>query len=167
MRIPPLYHDKSWQRFFAGVILGMIIGWFFFIHNFGSIHENLVLEINKQKTTIENQEDTIENLRKEQDERNNDIKQSLTIQDVSIKFVNEEDIKISELTLHQLRSEVEKELERVRNKDIETVAGSKELLLGMVENKQFVTPSQSYQLIVEQLVLYTTLEMNLRIEKVD
>ena len=163
MRIPPLYNDKSWQRFFAGVIIGMIFGWLFFLYHFGLVHEKLILEINKQKTTIEQQENTIEVLRKDQDEINKESQKSLTVQDIHIRFVNEKDVKLSEMTLNELKGAVESELDIVRNRDIESVANSKDFLLKTVENKIFGVGDKRYQLKVEQVFLFTTLEMNLRI----
>ena len=142
----------------------MIFGWLFFLYQFGLVHEKLILEINKQKTTIEQQENTIEVLRKDQDEINKESQKSLTVQDIHIRFVNEKDVKLSEMTLHELKGAVESELDIVRNKDIETVANSKDFLLKTVENKIFGVGDKRYQLKVEQVFLFTTLEMNLRIE---
>ncbi|MBB5172732.1 sporulation membrane protein YtrI [Texcoconibacillus texcoconensis] len=165
MRIPPFYNDSTWQRFFAGIVVGMIIGWLFFLYNFGNVHEKLVLEINKQKSTIENQEETIDILQRDQEEINEEAKKNLTVQDIKITVVNEEDIKLSELTLHELKANVEHELEIVRNKNIETVANTKELLLKAVENKTFVVNENRYKLNIEQLFLFTTLEIFVRIEE--
>lgn len=167
MRIPPLHNDKSWQRFFAGFILGMIFGWLFFLYHFGTVHEKLVMEINKQKTTIVSQENTIENLRKDQDEKNEQIQKSLTVQDITINFVNEKDIKLSELMLHEIRSNITAELEDLRNKNIETVRNSKELLIKAVENKGFLVNSKRFRLKIEQLIIDTSLEINVRIEAAD
>ncbi|MDQ0255038.1 tRNA U34 5-carboxymethylaminomethyl modifying enzyme MnmG/GidA [Evansella vedderi] len=164
MRIPPLYNDKSWQRFFAGFILGMLFGWLFFLYHFGLVHEKLVMEINKQKTTIETQENKIESLQKDQAEKNEQIQKSLTVQDITINFVNEKDVKLSELTLHDIRSNITNELEDLRNKNIETVRNSKELLIKAVENKAFLINSKRFHLKIEQLIIDTSLEINVRIE---
>ncbi|WP_096436091.1 sporulation membrane protein YtrI [Alteribacter populi] len=163
MRIPPFHHDKSWQRFFVGVILGMLIGWLFFLYNFGYVHEKLVMEINKQKSTVENHEKTIDILQKDQDEQNKENQQKLTVQTIKINFTNEKEVNLSELTLFELKEDVESELELVKNKSIETVYSSKELLLKAVRNKIFVIGDKRYQLEVEQLTLYTTLELELSI----
>ncbi|SDZ54678.1 hypothetical protein SAMN05421736_116115 [Evansella caseinilytica] len=167
MRIPPLYQDKSWQRFFAGFIIGMLIGWLFFLYHFGMVHEKLIMEIKEQQTTITNQEDRIENLTKEQDQKNEEMKKSLTVQEITITFTNEKEVKLSELTLQELRGSIEGELELIRNKNIETVASSKELLLKSVENKVFIIGDKKYRLIIEQLILFTELEMYLRIESAE
>jgi hypothetical protein len=167
MRIPPLYRDKSWQRFFAGFFLGIIIGWVFFLFQFGTVHENLLLEIGNQQAIIDKHEKTIEILREDQDKQNRENQQLLTVQDIRIEFINETEVKLSELTLHELRDSVESELENVRNKNIESVANSREFLLKTVENKIFIINDKRFQLKVEQLFLFTTLEMHVMIVSAD
>ncbi|WP_416151485.1 sporulation membrane protein YtrI [Salipaludibacillus sp. HK11] len=163
MRIPTLYRDKSWQRFFAGFFIGLLFGWMFFLYHFGTVHEKLVLKIGDQQTEIEKHENTIEILREDQDEQNEENQKMLTVQDIRIDFINEGDIKLSELTLHDLRAAVESELEEVRNKDIETVANSSNFIYKTVENKVFIINDKRYQLKVEQLFLFTTLKMDVMI----
>ncbi|SER89413.1 sporulation membrane protein YtrI [Salipaludibacillus aurantiacus] len=163
MRIPPYYRDKSWQRFFAGFFIGLLFGWTFFLYHFGGVHEKLVLEIGDQQTQIEKHEKTIAILREDKDERNKENQRLLTVQDIKIEFINEEEVKLSELTLHELRSAVESELEDVRNKDIETVANSHYFLLKTVQNKIFIINEKRYQLKVEQLFLLPSLEMRVKI----
>lgn len=167
MRIPPRYHDKSWQRFFAGFFLGLIIGWVFFLYHFGNVHEKLVMEIHKQKITIESQEETIGNLKENQDEHSEELKKQITVQDIVVTFFNEKDVKLSELTLHELRSSVENDLDAIRTKNIEEVANSEELLIKAVENRRYVIGDKRYRLTVNRLVIYTTLKLNLQIEFAD
>ncbi|PYZ93745.1 hypothetical protein CR194_11365 [Salipaludibacillus keqinensis] len=163
MRIPPLYRDKSWQRFFAGFFIGLLFGWMFFLYHFGTVHEKLVLEIGDQQTEIEKHVKMIEILREDQDEQNEENQKLLTVQDIRIYFMNEDDVRLSELTLHELRGAVESELGEVRNKNIETVANSRNFILKTVQNKIFIVNDKRYQLKVEQLFLSTTLEMHVMI----
>ena len=167
MRIPPPYHDKSWQRFLAGFFLGLIFGWVFFLYHFGHVHEKLIMEINKQKITIASLEETIETLKENQDEHSEQLKKHITVQDVLITFFNEKDVKLSELTLHELRSSVENDLDAIRTKNIEEVSNSEELLIKAVENRRYVIGDKRYRLMVNRLVIYTTLKLNLRIEVAD
>lgn len=164
MRIPPLYQDKSWQRFFAGIFIGLIIGWGFFIYHFGLIHEKLVMEINKQKKTIEMQEETIKNLQESQDVQTEEMKKSVTVQEIEIIFLNEKEVKLSELTLHQLRSSVESDLEELRTKNIDDVAKVEDILIKAVENKTYGVGDKRYRLVVRQLIIYTTVTLKLKIE---
>ncbi len=60
VRIPPFYERTSWRRFFAGVIIGVLIGWFFFIYQYGQVYEGLMMRISKQETVIDNQQKRID-----------------------------------------------------------------------------------------------------------
>lgn len=160
MRIPPPYYQRAgWQRFFAGMLIGMLIGWFFFIYEFGIVQEKLVTEIKKQESTIKDQKQTIEILRSDHDEINKENLKKLTVQELKVYFKNDKDLKLSELSIHELRSAIENELKGVLSKNIETVANSKDLLFQTVENKIFVINKKRYQVTVKELYLFTTLEL--------
>ncbi|TMW71711.1 sporulation membrane protein YtrI [Alteribacter natronophilus] len=168
MRIPPLYRDKSWQRFTAGVILGMLIGWLFFLYNFGYVYDKMIIEIGKQRTTIENLENTVEILQKDQDEMNRENQEKLTVQEIRVNFINEREVNLSELTIFELRSAVESELELIKNKGIESVFSSRELLKKAVENKTFrINNDKKYQLKIEHFMIYTTTEVDISIHAAD
>ncbi|OIJ11013.1 hypothetical protein BKP35_12735 [Anaerobacillus arseniciselenatis] len=159
MRIPPYYKKPGWQRFFSGMIIGMLIGWFFFIYQFGIVQEKLVNEIKKQEITINDQKDTIEILRSDQDELNKENQRKLTIQEIKVYFKNDKELKLSELSIHELRSKVENELKAIKNKNIETVANTKELLYQTLENTTYEVNDKKYQVTVKDVWAYTTLEV--------
>ena len=167
MRIPPYYKRPGWQRFFAGVIIGMIIGWTFFIYNFGMVHEKLVTEIKKQQSTIEAQMKTIDVLRSDQKKLNEENEKRLTIQDIEIYFTNERNMKITELTVYELKQQALGELEFIKNKDIATIAKTRDLMIKTIENKVFLVEDNKFQLKLAELYLYTTLELYMKIEKVN
>lgn len=163
MRIPPYYKQAGWQRFFAGVILGMLIGWLFFLYQFGAVHEKLVVEIKKQQSVIKKHETNIEILQSDQKERNEENKKKLTVQDVKVYFKNEQAVKLNELTLHELRSAIENEIKSIKNTNIENVANSKDLLIQTIENKLFIINDKKLQVTVKELYLFTTLELYVEI----
>lgn len=159
MRIPTYYKRSGWQRFFAGMIIGIIFGWFFFLYEFGTVQEKLVTEIKKQESTIKDQKQSIEILRSDQDEVNKKNLKKLTVQELKVYFKNDKDLKLSELSIHELRSAIENELKSVKSKNIETIANSKELLFHTLENKTFVINDKRYHVTVKELYLFTTLEI--------
>lgn len=159
MRIPLYYRRPGWQRFFAGMIVGMIFGWFFFLYEFGTVQEKLVTEIKKQESTIKDQKQSIEILRSDQEEVNKNNLKKLTVQEVKVYFKNDKDLKLSELSIHELRSAIENELKSVKSKNIESIANSKSLVFQTIENKTFVINDKRYQVTVEELYLFTTLEL--------
>lgn len=164
MRVPPHYKQAGWQRFFAGIIIGMLIGWFFFIYEFGNVQEKLVTEIKKQESTIKEQKESIEILRSDQDALNKENLKKLTIQEVKVYFKNDKDLKLSELSTHELRSAIENELKAVKNKNIETVANAKELLFQTIENTIFIVNEKKYQVTIKELYLFTKLELFVEIK---
>lgn len=159
MRIPPYYKKPGWQRFFAGMILGFIFGWFFFIYEFGSVQERLVTEIKKQEAIIKDQKNNIEILRSDKDELNKENKKKLTVQEVKVYFKNEKALKLSELSIYELRSQIEAELTPIINKNIETVTNTKDLLFQTIQNKTYLVNEKRYHVIVRELYLHTTLEL--------
>lgn len=159
VRIPPYYQKPGWQRFFAGVIIGSIIGWFFFIYEFGEVQEKLVTKIKMQEATIDEQKRAIEILRSDKDELNKENQKKLTVQEVKVYFKNDKALKLSELSIYELRSAIEKELTPIINKNIETVANTKDLLYQSVENKVFEVNDKRYRVIVKETIIFTKLEL--------
>ncbi|MBU9721135.1 MULTISPECIES: sporulation membrane protein YtrI [Bacillaceae] len=165
MRIPPLYREKSWQRFFAGVFIGLLFGWVFFIYHFGMVHEKLILELNERKSIIEKHEKTIEILQQDQEEQSQETADKLKVQDIEVTLINVDESNLSEMAIHDLRDKVESELDNIRGMQIDTVANSIDLLYKAIENKVFtVGDSRSYQLVIQTLILHRNTEIHVKIE---
>ncbi|WP_209122084.1 sporulation membrane protein YtrI [Alkalihalobacillus sp. BA299] len=164
MRVPPYYKRPGWQRFFAGIMMGIIIGWVFFVYEFGTINERLVSEIKKQQITINSLKDNLETLRSDQKKMNEENEKKLTIQDIEMYFTNERKLKLNELTLYELKQTALKELNDLKGKDIATIAATKHLMIKTIENKVFQIGETRYKLNTKQIYLYTTLELYMEIE---
>ncbi|MDA3129815.1 sporulation membrane protein YtrI [Aliibacillus thermotolerans] len=163
MRVPPYYKRPGWQRFFAGLFIGAIGGWCFFLFQFGSIHERLVIDLNKQKLQIEQQKEEIELLRSAEKERNEENERKLTIQNIYIAFTNEKEARLNELTLYELRQQVEDEIKFLKNKNIESVVEGKELIKKTIENKTYEIGDHHGYLQIEEMHIYSTLELHVKI----
>ncbi|RSL32955.1 hypothetical protein D7Z54_13100 [Salibacterium salarium] len=163
MRIPPYYRRPGWQRFFAGIIIGVLGGWAFFLFQFGAVHEELVVELNKQRLQIKDQEEQIEVLRSEERERNEENEEKLTIQDIIIDFTNQEKARLNELTLYELKQQAEGEVKFLKNKNIESVVEGKELIKNAVENKVYRIGEREYKLQIEEMHIYSSLELHIKI----
>ncbi|WP_216828920.1 sporulation membrane protein YtrI [Alkalihalobacterium elongatum] len=166
MRVPPYYKRPGWQRFFAGVMIGIIIGWVFFVYEFGTINETLVSEIKKQQITIDSLKKDIETLRSVEKKLNEENEKRLTIQELEMYFTNEKQVKLSELTLYELKQKGLNELRFLKGKDIATVASTNELMIRTIENTEFQIGDSRYKLKVEQVYLYTTLKLYMKIQRV-
>ncbi|MFZ4450653.1 sporulation membrane protein YtrI [Salibacterium aidingense] len=163
MRIPPYYRRPGWQRFFAGVVIGGLVGWAFFLFQFGDVHEELVIEINKQRLQIEEQEEQIEVLRSEERKRNEENEQKLTIQEIDLQFTNEEKAKLNELALYELKQQAEGEVKFLNGKNIESVVEGKDLIKKAVENKVYDVGDKEYRLDIVEMHIYSTLELHMKI----
>ncbi|MGO4888698.1 sporulation membrane protein YtrI [Anaerobacillus sp. MEB173] len=166
MRVPPYYQRPGWQRFFAGVVIGMLIGWLFFLYNFGTVHEKLINQIKMQQLEIDELNRDIEILLSDKEKLNKENQKKLTIQKIDVSFTNEKQLKLNELTLYELRKLAEDELSFLINNDIESASKTKEAMIRTIENKTFIIGDHHYQLKVEQLYLFTTLELYMKIKKV-
>lgn len=163
MRFPPHYRRPHWQRFFAGFAIGTLIGWFFFLFQFGSIHQHLTAEIIKKQLTIEEQVEIIEILRSNEKKLNEENEQKLTIQQIQVSFFNARKHHLNELALYELKQQLLKEIKYLEGKNIATIAATKEMLIKTIENKVFTIDERRFQLKTKQLYLYTTLEVSLEI----
>ena len=163
MRLPQYYRRPNWQRFFAGLAIGTLIGWFFFLYQFGSIHQLLTTEIKKKQLTIEEQKETIDILRSNEKKLNEENEQKLTIQQMEVTFLNAKKHHVNELALYELKQQLLKEIKYLEGKNIATIAATKEMLIRTIENKVFTIDERRFQLKTKQLYLYTTLEIYIEI----
>lgn len=163
MRIPPYYRRPGWQRFFAGFFIGVLGGWAFFLFQFGSVHEELVIKINKQRLQIEHQKEQIEVLRSEEKKRNEENEKKLTVQDIKIQFTNEKEMKLNELALYELKQQIEEEVNFLKNNNIESVVEGKELIRKAVENKIYKVGEKEWRVKIKEMHIYTNLELLVKI----
>lgn len=164
MRLSNQLKRPGWQRFFAGVFVGMIIGWTFFVYRFGEIHEQLIIDLRKQQITIADQKKRIETLVSDQKKLNEENQKKLTIQEVKVTFSNDRKLKLNELTSYELKQQAQNELSFLEGKDIATVADTRELMIKTIENKVFTIGDTNYRLKTEQVYLFTTIELVMKIE---
>ncbi|WP_018921719.1 sporulation membrane protein YtrI [Salsuginibacillus kocurii] len=166
MRIPPLYRTPGAQRFFAGLFVGVLTGWFFFLLQYGTMHETLLIEKNKQEITITQLEEQIEALR--QDERTNEGENpALIVEEIEFIFKNREASRLNELTIYELEQQALREIHFVQDQNVESVADLKESLIRTLENKTFEINEQTYNLDVKEMYLYTSLEIHVEIHPVN
>jgi hypothetical protein len=166
MRIPPLYEKPTWQRFFVGVVIGSILSWFVFLYLYGELQDMQLKKIVSLQSEVRNLNDKIDIWKEDYQKLNEQNKKMLTIQDIKVNFTNEKQVKIDSFTKLALKDEAMDELKFLFNKNIETVAESKSLIIRAIENKTITVDDQKYKLTVKQLYLVTTLELYLEIERV-
>jgi hypothetical protein len=157
MRIPPLYQRKGYQRFFAGIAIGSIIGWAFFLYQGGLAHEKLVQKNNELQLKISDLEKKNKILTSEDEKANEELAKKFKLHEINVRFSDEETQKISNLKRLHLIKAVEDDLEHLIGQDTETIAKSNILLFQAIENKPYRIDDdeQAYRVKIDHLYLYT------------
>jgi hypothetical protein len=167
MRIPPFYRLPSWQRFFAGMVVGGVISWMIFIYMFGAMHENQTKLIEEQKNEISKYKNTLSYLQEEYKQLNEENEEQLTIQEVKIKIQNPTKTKIELLSIHETEDRLSEDLRSLINKDLESVYGNRDLIRKIIENKTVKLNEKSFNLKVREMYFWTTTQITLELEYED
>lgn len=163
MRIPPYHKKPSWERFFAGMIFGAIVTWFFFLFTYGTFQQKQVTLIKEQREHISDLNDQIKIFQNDLYKLNEDNKRKLLIQSVEVNLINAEQYRIPQPDRLAIEEEIKDQISDVITKDIESVYQTKEILKRSIENKRFKGDGHDYQVKVEELIIYTRLSVQLRI----
>ncbi len=163
MRIPPYYRKPSWQRFLAGAAIGGILSWFIFLYIFGEWQEKYSKLINEQKKVIDKLEDDKKIWQEDFKELNKKNLEQLTIQDIKIKIKNSEKYKMDSFSVFEIENQLIEDINMMKAKDIDTVYKSRELIKKTIENKVFKVNEKRYRVEVKEMVIYTTLSIQLEI----
>ncbi|MCF6408758.1 sporulation membrane protein YtrI [Pseudalkalibacillus salsuginis] len=167
MRIPPLHRRKGYQRFFAGIVIGFICGWLFFLLSFGSLQDFYMTEIDRRDEKIKDLNEKFKHFREDYEEKNKENEKKLRIQEIKVSFLNREQVGLKGLPLIELENSVKSQLHDVLTKDIESVGQNSNLLIRTLENKNFLIGKETYNVKVYQMHLYTTLRLYLKVERAD
>lgn len=167
MRVPQNHQTPGFKRFVVGLILGMILGWVFFIALSGIAQERQLSEIQKQKVTIKQLQEQLKTWQEDSVEKNKKLEKKLTVQNIEIEIANKERAPIGKLGLSELEADVKDQLsESLLKKNIENVAASKKLVIQAVESNIYTVDKNKYRLKVKSLVIYSTIELAVSVEKV-
>lgn len=164
MRIPPYYRRPSWQRFFAGMAIGGAISWCIFIYIFGVWQEKHTALIDKQSEKIIDLENEKKIWQEEYKEINKRTIEQLTIQKINVKIINGEKYKLDMLSVSETEDSVKDDVSMMLAKDIDTVYKSKELIKKIIQNKPVKINDKRYKLKIREMVIFTTLSIQLEIE---
>ncbi|KAA9031698.1 sporulation membrane protein YtrI [Niallia endozanthoxylica] len=167
MRIPPYYRKPTWQQFFAGMVIGGIISWIIFLFIFGEWQEKYSKEIQTQKDQITDliNEKTI--WQEEFKKINKESKAKLTVQSIYIKIKNKDKYHLDQLSVIEMEDKVREDIRMMIAKDIDTVYNSRELIKKIIENKTVKVNDKRYNLKVREMIIYTTLSIELEITIAD
>ncbi|WP_377888188.1 sporulation membrane protein YtrI [Alkalihalobacillus sp. R86527] len=164
MRVPQVYSRKGWQKFLAGLSVGVIFGWLFFLMLFGIMYEKQITTIKEQKIKISDLKTQNRTLLDDQENYDNeDIEKTLLIKGIVVTFDKEQDLSLNSLTKHELKKAVQDELNDLLNKDLGSVAHTRSFIIKSLENKTLMINDIEYGFEVKQMIVYTTVEVVLSI----
>ncbi|MBM0067115.1 sporulation membrane protein YtrI [Alkalicoccobacillus gibsonii] len=164
MRIPSKVSRPGWLRFFAGIMLGSIVGWVFFLYQYGQIYDGLIVTRIQQDLKIETLQERIDQLVSEQKSQNAENQKKLTIQQIEVHFKTDPRLTLDQLTIYDIRQSILSELAYLERKDIESVHHTKDLLIRTIENKTFTVEDKNYRVKINEVYLFTTLHLYAEIE---
>ncbi|MEH7176483.1 sporulation membrane protein YtrI [Neobacillus vireti] len=164
MRIPPFYRRPAWQRLFAGMAIGGAISWCIFIYIFGVWQEEHTALIEKQSEKIVDLENEKKIWQEEYKEINKRTIEQLTIQKINIKITNSEKYKLDSLSVSEIEDSVRDDISMMIAKDMDTVYKSRELIKKIIHIKTVKIQDKRYKLKIKEMVIFTTLSIQLEIE---
>ncbi|MEH7331477.1 sporulation membrane protein YtrI [Neobacillus drentensis] len=164
MRIPPYYRRPSWQRFFSGMVIGGAISWCIFLYIHGVWQEKYSKQILSLQDNISDLNKEKKIWQEEYKELNKRNLEKITVQKINIKITNYEKYKLDYFSIFQTEEAVRDELSIMLAKDLDTVYKSKDLLKKIIENKPLKINEKRYKLKVKEMVIYTTLSIQVELQ---
>lgn len=166
MRIPPYYHDPGWQRFFAGVVLGAIIGFAVFVFLNGVAQERQLQIIAQQKVQIEHLEEARRILTEKEDMQNQELQKKLTVQSISIKIDKNPKVLLDGIKELDIKETILESLRPLIGNDIESVSSNRELIFNAINNKSFPIEDKVYYVKVKSVTIYSDLQIHVVVDRV-
>ncbi|MBM7572878.1 sporulation membrane protein YtrI [Aquibacillus albus] len=161
MHIPPYYKKESWQKFLVGAFLGAIIAYAIFIYMYGQFYERWVEENLALRSELNDLESNYNTLK---EEFNAKSKEKVTVNAIEVSIMNQKQLKLDSLIVHQLEELIKEQIKDVLGKDIESLSENYTLLTSTIENKIYKVDGFSYSASVNQLFLTSTLRLNVQLK---
>ncbi|MCA0969825.1 hypothetical protein LCM20_04430 [Halobacillus litoralis] len=156
-----MYKRKEWRRFLAGIALGAMLGYTFFLIIHGQQQENMTQEHIRLSAELNEVEKKYEHLL---DNPPKGEEKPLKVRDVVISYTNAKKLEVDLLTQHELTSLVKDLLSSINGQNVQAVADQIDLVISTVENKDYVVDQLTYQLTVKRLIVTEEVIMNLEIK---
>ncbi|WLR46031.1 hypothetical protein LC065_10400 [Halobacillus litoralis] len=162
MHFPAYHKNKEWRRFFAGLVLGAIIGYTFFIYVHGQLQQKYTEEHIEMTAQLSEWETKYEALLNNQNQKSEG--KPMSVKEISVAFTNAKKLEVDLLTQHQLNALVKDQLVTVSGKDVSIVADQVDLIISTIENKNYVVDDFTYELKVTKLIVSETMTLHLEIK---
>ncbi|KAB8138284.1 hypothetical protein F9U64_05700 [Gracilibacillus oryzae] len=167
MHIPPLYKRPGWQRFLAGTMIGTLIGYIIFVFMFGEMQQNLIEENFTLRGELLELKDTHQALVENHRLLDEQAKEGIKINQITIQFTNLETYKIEHdrIMIQQLTEAIKQEANQMIGKNVEEVANSTDLLIRAIENKTITIDDFKFQATVKKMIVIEELKLSIELKK--
>ncbi|MFS0673061.1 sporulation membrane protein YtrI [Ornithinibacillus sp. 179-J 7C1 HS] len=156
----PRYHKKpGWQRFLVGMLFGALISYWVVIFMYGTMYQEKVIENSKLHEELNDAENRILALEKDNEDLNEKSKQKIVIEEIELEILNAKELKIDMLLQNELEGLVKEEIKDIIGKDLLMVAESDTLLLSSIENKSYKVDDFSYDFEIKRLIIAPTVRI--------
>lgn len=165
MHISPYHKKKSVQRFLLGCFTGICIAYLLFTYMHGKMYEDILVDklmLDTKVSELERQKEVLLH-----DKEHLEEKAIPKIEAISIQFQNSEQLLLDRLITHQFESIIKQELADIIGKQIDSLANNDELLISLIENKQYTIDSLTYEFEVRKLSISSTVKLTLFITLVN
>ncbi|ENH96949.1 hypothetical protein J416_08197 [Gracilibacillus halophilus YIM-C55.5] len=161
MHIPPYYKKPSWQRFFAGICVGCIIGYLVFVFMYGQLHEKWIEENLSLRSKLQDLNKSYETLLENHEELSKQRQEGIQIEEVSIDFLNLKELKLDNdrLMIHQLEEAVREEASHAVGKNIDSFSESIDLFISSIENKTIKIDDFAFEATVRRIIVSEQLQL--------
>lgn len=168
MRIPLLYKQPHWQRFFSGIAIGGCISWIVFIYMYGIMQEKNSSTIERQAAQIKELTSHIEIWQEDYKKLNEKNSEMLTVQNIEVKLTNYEryDIKDKQ-SIFNMEENIKEDLQPILANELENVFNNKDIIIRTIENKSMNVNGKRYKFIVKEMFIYTTVHLTLEVRLAD
>ncbi|MGG3887849.1 sporulation membrane protein YtrI [Metabacillus fastidiosus] len=163
MRIPPHYEKPSWQRFFAGMVIGALLSWSVFLFIYGVNQDKQSLRIKEQQNDIAELKRDKQIYQEDYKKLNKENQQKITVQAIEIKLTNGERFHLKQFMNESIELSVKKDLSNLIAKDLESVSLSVPLIERTIENKLFHIEDRTYKLEVTKIVITPNVYIEVKI----
>jgi len=167
MRVPSYPPSSAWQKFMFGAIIGGILSWLLFLFIFGDLQEKHAKTIKEQKERIADLEKEKAIWQEEFQKLNEKNMELLTVQEIVVKVTNGEKYRLDRLSIFEIEERIKNNISMVLAKDLNLVFNSRELLKKVVEYTPVKINDKRYQLVIKEMVIYTTLTLNVELVLAD
>lgn len=165
MRIPPYYRLPTWQRFFAGVVIGAIGSWFIFFYMYGVLQEKQISIIEIQRKEIHELKIKVGIWEQDFNKLNEETEKHLSVKEIRVNIVNDRFYDLDKLSVAEAEEVIRTDLTTLITKNVEDVYKTKALLKKSIENKILEINKKRYRIEITEIFFYKSMEIEVKLHR--